>query len=360
MDKNSYQDLIIHISQWKGEIYKILEFLLNTNKCRHLIDAINYRKDLLNEDDRNITSGFLSLGLFGNYENEFRMACFCICMEAEYQRELNKEIVRCKEYEGTEEIFSQPDIREARIDDLIDFRIFQREPLSNIFKIRNKWGYFDKRIPMQIYEWIEKCFVDSPCRIRIEPNDIYSERPPELLLECMIIPPQFQWWKEMKIFKGNTNGSVYQLLGNDIGDYKDYYDYNFLNIRRLDISESRKADDYISMMIEELEEHSCKLNSNQKYVLGRMIHLDSNASIGMSFKDAMICHIDLAFNLYINQSAEERLSQYLCNDQVVPACYRTHILRIENIPFESIFKIAYSFFKSKTLVSEWLSNEFKD
>lgn len=112
------------------------------------------------------------------------------------------------------------------------------------------------------------------------------------------------------------------------------------------------------MMIEEIEEHVNPLNSQEKYLIGRMIHLDSNATIGTNFKDAVLNHIDLAYNLYINTDADNRITEHLCYGKIQTATYRTHILRIEDIPFESLFKLSYSFFKSKTLTSEWLSNEF--
>ena len=223
----------------------------------------------MNERDRNIASGYLNLGLFENHNNEFRTACICVCLESEYQRRLNNEISRCSEYEGNEPIFDNPDIKNNRVKDLIDYRIFSREPLSNTFKLGDSWGYFDSRIPVQIYEWIDKCFKDSPCRIRVEPDGLYQSRPQQMLIECVIYPPHYQWWKNMSIYKGQTAGSVYQLLGNDIRNYNDYHDFNILKIRRLEVSETRKEHNYISMMIEELQEEQFNLNPNKKYVVGR-------------------------------------------------------------------------------------------
>lgn len=353
-----YQNQIDRMSKWNDDIYECMEFQLRTKNAIRLYEAIEYRMLTLNERDRNIASGYLDLGLFKNYDNEFRTACICVCLESEYQRRLNNEINRCREYEGDEPIFDNPDIKNNRVKDLINYRIFRRKPLSNTFKVGDSWGYFDSRIPAQIYEWIDKCFKDSPCRIRVEPDGLYQSQPRQMLIECVIYPPHYQWWKIMSIYKGQTAGSVYQLLGNDIGNYIDYHDYNILNIRRLEVSETRKEHNNISMMIEELQEERFNLNPNKKYVVGRMIYLDSNAAIGVNYKDAIINHIDLAYNLYIDNIADDRLNSYLHNGQVTPANFRTHILRIENIPFESLFKIADSFFKSKTLLSEWLSNEF--
>lgn len=362
MDINQYNSKIEAISHWKGEIYRIMEFQLNSKNNETLLDAIEFRKGNLNDNDCNISSGYLSLGIFKGYGEEFRTACICICLEAEYKRQVNNEIRNCSSYEGDEPIFNEKELSDHRNKDLIDYRIFKhREPASNIFKFGDIWGYFDRRIPAQFYEWIDNCFADKPCRIRVEPYEIFSKKPEQMLIECMVIPPQFRWWDRLDIYTGNTTGSEYILLGDDIKNNRnDYYDYHFLNIRRLEVSETRKEPNYISMMIEEIEEHTNMLNPNEKYLIGRMIHLDSNATIGTCFKDATLNHIDLAYNLYINQDADNRLNGHLCYGKTQNATFRTHILRIENIPFKSLFKIAYSFLKSKTLTSEWLSNEFTE
>lgn len=358
MDIYQYKEEITRISHWKGEIYKAMEFQINCNN-EILKETIDYRKAALNEHDLNFTLGYLDLGVFKYSEEDFRIACFCVAIEAEYQRKLNKEIVDCSGYEGTEPIFQKQVLREIRNQDLVDYRFFEyRDPSSNIFRTHGFWGYFDKRIPLQIYSWIDNCFVDKPCRIRIEPEGVYDNKPKQMIIECMIIPPQFRWWDRLNIYIGNTTGSEYTLLGNDLNNYRDYWEYNVLNLRRLEVSETRRNEDYISMMIEEIEEHTNPLNSSEKYLIGRMIHLDSSATIGTCFENVILNHIDLAYNLYINGDADNRLRTHLCYGRTQDATHRTHILRIENIPFKSLFKIAYSFFKSKELTTEWLNNEF--
>ena len=72
-----------------------------------------------------------------------------------------------------------------------------------------------------------------------------------------------------------------------------------------------------------------------------------------------IYHIDLAENLYVGEDAFQRDKDDLKNGKMVQkATYRTHLLRVNGIPFESIFKFAYAFFKSKQLVDEWKAAEF--
>ena len=113
------------------------------------------------------------------------------------------------------------------------------------------------------------------------------------------------------------------------------------------------------MTIEELTKIFVYNNPQKAFMIGRMIHLDTDAKRGTSFKDAVLNHIDLAENLYVGDDAFQRDDDDLSNGRMVQkATYRTHLLRVNGIPFESIFKVAYAFFKSKQLVDEWKAAEF--
>lgn len=130
-------------------------------------------------------------------------------------------------------------------------------------------------------------------------------------------------------------------------------------MRKLQTVVSRKAEDYISMMIEELSEYDNPVSSSQKYVIGRMIHLDSNAKVGTPFDNAKLMHLDLAYNLYKDNDADVRMRQRLSKGtKIQDATVRTHILRVEGIPFKAVLKFAQSFFQSQYLTDEWIKNEF--
>ena len=322
--------------------------------------AIEQRKERLTEQDRNLASAYMSLRYFEDFDSDERIACFCIALEADYERELRKQIEDCTPYEGDEPIFKDNDIKERRDKDLIRGMIGVRGYGTNIFKYGNKWGYYDSRIPLQIYDWLEDCFKDNQKRIRIDPRGLYPQRPPQMAIECQIIPSKWQWWKNLTVYKGTHTGSSYILLGSDPHQHGDYYDYNVLNVRSLQEVVNRRNSGNLSMMLEELSEFKHPTDNNQGYVIGRMIHLDTDAQVDVPFEDAVLNHIDLAYNLYIENDAKIRMGQELCDGSTVQsATYRTHILRIEGIPFSSLFKIAQSFFKSRTRTDDWISSEFQ-
>ena len=95
------------------------------------------------------------------------------------------------------------------------------------------------------------------------------------------------------------------------------------------------------------------------YVIGRMIHHDSNVVIGI--KDAILMHIDLALDLYIDLDADAKMGKTLADcKKVQKATTRTHVLRVDNVSFETLFKFVISFFRSKNLTQEWLDHEFEE
>lgn len=59
-------------------------------------------------------------------------------------------------------------------------------------------------------------------------------------------------------------------------------------------------------MLEELSEYYRPTDSNRRFFVRRMIHLDSDAEIGTSSIMQHLSHIDLAFNLCIDAKADVR------------------------------------------------------
>ena len=359
MKEAIYQTVIERLSLQDTELAPCLEQWLKKD-IKNTMVAMMHKKDELNERDKNIASAYLPLGFFKDFEDDARMACYIMVIEAEYMRDLNRQKIACTPYNGSEAIFENSTIRKRRNKDLIEGMVGERNYGSNIFKTGDKWGYYDKRIPLQIYNWLEDCFKGNKKRIRIDPKGLYDSKPPQMIVECQIYPAKWQWWKNLTVYKGCSTGSSFMLLGNDLHQHGDYYDYNELHVRWLQEVVKRYNDGNMRMTLEELSDFTHPTVSNKRYVIGRMIHLDTDAQVNSSFENATLNHIDLAYNLYIDDDANNRLGQHLCDDNTVQdATLRTHILRIEDIPFSSIFKLAHSFFKSRTLTDEWIEKEFR-
>lgn len=347
----------------------LLNFLQEkvNKRVPYIMSAISERTKRLNDEDYRICEDYLSINAFPDLELSEQVACYSMILEAEHLRDLNKHIERNQKYKGNEPIFTNRKLRDSICYDneLINYDVIKREPNTNISKIGKQYVRLDSRIPICFYHWLEDCFKESSKAVRVDSSEIFNTMPSQMVLECLIQPPKHDWWSTLKIYNGESAGSSFILLGNDIKtNYQDYYDFNVLGIRKLQVSVRRlnasvRNGGNLQMMIEELTKIYETTDKSKSYMIGRMIHLDTDAKTGNSFKDAVLNHIDLAENLYVGEAAYIRDSQDLSKDHhIVDAVPRTHLLRVNDIPFESIFKFAYAFFKSKQLVDEWKAAEF--
>lgn len=334
----------------------------------YIMSAISERARKLSEEDYRLCEGYLSINAFPNLELNEQVACYSMMLEAEHLRDLNRHIKNNQKYRGDESIFTNQELRESICYDneLINYDVINRVQNTNISKTGNQYIRMDSRIPLCFYHWLEDCFKESSKAVRIDPHEVSNTMPSQMVLECLIQPPKRDWWSTLKIYNGESAGSSFILLGDDIKtNYQDYYDFNVLGIRKLQVSVRRQNANErnggnMQMMIEELSKIYETTDKSKSYMIGRIIHLDTDAKTGTPFKDAILNHIDLAENLYIGDAAYLRDSQDLSqgDHRIVDAEPRTHLLRVNNIPFESVFKFAYAFFKSKQLVDEWKAAEF--
>ena len=331
-----------------------------------VMSAINYRASRLSDVDFERSEKYLSLNAFPELPKEYQLACYSIIEEAEHLRELKKHIAMNQRYTETEPVFVNQELHDAICYDneLVNYNVIHRLKDTNIAKISNIFYRIDSRIPLVFYHWLEDCFKDSIKAVHICPNEVYNNQPPQMIVECVIQPPKHEWWNTLNIYNGTSTGCSLILLGNDDSNVQDYHDYNTLGIRKLQVSAVRDNAEHrdegnLKMTIEELTKIFVYNNPQKAFMIGRMIHLDTDAKRGTSFKDAVLNHIDLAENLYVGDDAFQRDNDNLSNGRMVQkATYRTHLLRVNGIPFESIFKFAYAFFKSKQLVDEWKAAEF--
>jgi hypothetical protein len=106
------------------------------------------------------------------------------------------------------------------------------------------------------------------------------------------------------------------------------------------------------MMIEELPRE----DDPNGVMVGRCIHLDTRARVGTPMAKARLSHLDLAINVYKGARRAERMADSLQDGRVCDATYRTHLFRIEDIPFPALLVFAGSFLTSCYLFAEWLND----
>lgn len=99
-------------------------------------------------------------------------------------------------------------------------------------------------------------------------------------------------------------------------------------------------------------------NVDSGYILGKCIHLDTDDPMDTDFRATILNHLDLAINIYTGDSIKSRREQILADGMVQDADYRTHLFRIENIPFPAVIAFVTMYFDSSVLIRDWLEDQF--
>jgi hypothetical protein len=197
-------------------------------------------------------------------------------------------------------------------------------------------------------------FLDSAARdgvfVRLNPTIVDAKRS-GALNEEVVRPSDPSWWSSGRVFRGKSTGFALVRQKPDHGtDSQLSREYYLLGVRALQGVVSRFAGDRLSIMVEEL----CEDGEN---LVGRCLHADVVAPAGASPLNYAAEHIDIAVNYYFRERAIERNQARLDLGQKVEASVRTHLARSDGAPFEMVFAIASSFFRSELLVKEWLDQE---
>ncbi len=326
--------------------------------------AVAFRGEVIGKHEEDITSAYLAIGHFREYDDIQRQICCCIVLEAGHRREITGLKKQCEPYSPEQPLFHNiPQLYEhVRKRELIDASVLKRMPNSTVVSFGDRFGYLNLSVPRQLLSWKDAERSDAPLYVRVNPYKVFNARPSELILESIVIPPNPKWWSDLRIYKRTHEGCSFQL--NEDADPKEnpdeFWDYHCRHIRRLDVVATRDSNGNLSMMLEELEERQNIVSPTERIVVGRMIHLDTDASFDSPFADATLNHIDLAINVYTDRKAENRMNDNLARGgRVEDASFRTHLMRVEQIPFADIFQFTYHFFRSHTLWNEWMHSQFR-
>ena len=242
--------------------------------------------------------------------------------------------------------------------ELLSSTILQREPLSSIVRLPNKkYAYIEDCLEQPILQTLTERGIEY--YVRVNPHYIYNQKPTMLIKEAAWRRPSPKWENAIGI-KANCKDGFSYYIPDDIDcetHPHEFMDRKLLNVFRLEGMYKRESNGYFSMMVEELKEVKHPFN-NGRYVIGRMIHLDSDED-GKNGMRSKLKHIDLAINLYVDNDAETRCNEHLENGgKIVNATYRSHILRINNTTLSDIILLS-AFFESKCLSDEWITEMFQ-
>lgn len=336
--------------------HAFLEKIIESNKA--VFDKlISFRKSFIGAKDHDEVKGYLTIGFFRRYLGIERTTCFIICFEIEEISSKKSWKQRCEIYKDSQPLFTRaPKLLEQVLNgDLIKSTALTQINYSEILQFYNGYTYLDYALNPLIVSWVNNCFTDKRIYLRANPYKVFVEQPPQIILESVLMPANPNWWRKLTIYNRTKEGASYIL--DDCSpkeNIQQYWELYVKKIKRLEVIAKRSNNGNLSMMVEEITSID-----NQGLLFGRCIHLDTDAKYGSDFEDSILNHLDLAINVYEGDIANTRLSDNLATGQVTTdASYRMHLLRIEEIPFKALFGFVISFFKSQTLINEWLEDQF--
>jgi hypothetical protein len=324
--------------------------------------SLQFREELLSGEEENKLSGYLAIGYFGGRSRRERLASFAMTFEVQHEAARLSLQRLCEPYCRTQHLFqSVPSLFEAirrrengnRDYELIDLAELSPVSGSEVYKAGNGFAKLCPPLSPRIVKWVKSEWPTSPTYVRLDADTFLEDRPRQLLTEATLVPANPRWLAGFNLRKGMKDFAAYQLQDRPITEASgESWDYHVRHLRRLEVHVQRRENDYLSMLIEELP----RADDPNGLMVGRCIHLDTRDPALTPLGDVTMQHLDLAINVYAGDDRQKRFGQSLQHGKVQDATFRTHLLRIEQTPFISLFAFCGMFLESKILLSEWLND----
>lgn len=319
------------------------------------------RKGFITDSDKEKASPFLPIGFFRDLDVEERVVLYTITFDAEERIHTEQMMARLEPYSKEQplfkelpELWAQIRVSGERDADLINAAELEFVDGTEFARFKGRFVELDRGLNPGLLRWMRHQFRTSPFYVRLHPHRVFDELPRSLLQEAIIRPIDPNWWTTLKVYPGNKDGLALELLppSSPKEDLESWWEYHAKGIRRLEMSVGRRNSGNLSVMIEELTR---PVGSHEE-VLGLCVHMDTDSAVGTAAFDARLNHLDLALNWYPGADGEARLNQRL-DAGMVQTATRSHLLRVEGIPFTALFEITPAFFTSRVLVRKWLSSQ---
>jgi hypothetical protein len=333
-------------------------------RFKQLVDT---RIQLVDVGDYANNSAYLTLGFFADDNMKQRISCFCVLHDITERMTILEFKRRFEPYTRTHPLFEgEPALWEAirKSSDkgdpdleLISLSELSRAKGSEIISLKGGgYAVMDYALNPFIVDWVEGHFDTAKTYVRIDPYSFSSTQPLQRLHEAILRPANPNWWKELKIHLRKHEGCAYTLDDCDPRtDQARYIEKHLKRVERLEIKANRDNDGLLSMMIEEVttpDHHGLMIN--------RVIHMDTDAEYGTPFLSAKLKHLDIAIYVYANANARKRDQETISTgERVTEADHKCHLLRVDDLDFHSMFGFAQFFLKSKSLLSEWINDQFQ-
>jgi hypothetical protein len=325
--------------------------------CPQAAACVAFLRAVSTQEELGSVTGYLEMGYFTDSDQELEKA-WCLFMldivRASEELALKQ---MCQPYAREQPLFvGAPDLFDRIRPDfeLIDDRAITSIDDSEVYSVGAGFSKLPSQLRPDIPSWARKQFPDVPRFVRLHPWEYHTEQPKLQLMKAPLVPANPRWMATLALFPNTKTFAAYVLQDCDRKeDMEQYRDFHLRHIRRLEVTaERRRKDNYLSMMIEEIPRD----DDPNGLMVGHCIHLDTCAAVGTSMTKARLSHLDLAINVYSGAQRAVRMANSLQHGKVCDATYRTHLFRIEDVPFPALFEFARLFLRSRYLLTEWLVN----
>lgn len=349
---NMYDIKVIDLA----EPYPVDQHIIDT-----LMNMVEVKKQIITTDEikrSNIANNRTINSL--NIDTETKLMITAIYNEICSKTDEKRFFRSMEKYQCEQPIFKDNDLHShvRSCGELINYSALQWHKMRSVCQYVDKYYRVHGYIKDEILDFIHSKCAGYTKYIRLDPYFCSDTMPLISLREEAVRPVDPSWIKNLTLFRRQKTGGHYILqnpteIQNEMDRLK-WWEYSILGIRSLEISAQRNNSGNLSMMIEEITEKQ----QYDAYYVAKCIHLDSENEVGTNINDAILNHIDIALNIYNANAYKERRGQRLSDGRVVDATFRTHLLRLESVPFKTLVYLTSLFFESQTLTREWLTEQF--
>jgi len=335
----------------------LLESLFAKDDPR-LLQAVKLRAYLSDGVDAQRVEGLLVTGLFSRFQRDDRVGAFLFCFEVGDAAEQLRFERRFAPYRESDPLFQfHPKLlQEAR-----ELELIPRAALGKVYDdgtvlIDGGFARLERMLAPSIVHTLAEAFCDADIYLRLDPEVASKKRPQQMLLEAVMVPANPRWWRNLGLRNNQVTGGNYKIIepASPQDDIASYIEYHVRGFRKLETITSRRKPKYLTTMLEELEQRGDQL------LIGRCIHLDTEAPFDTAPGEAKLNHLDLAINVYSGPRVKERLEAQMNDAEKVKTAVRTHLLRIEGVPVQILPLLCLMFFKSHRLRLDLFGNQFID
>ncbi len=359
MDIDDYDGAIAQLSQQVtaagSDPQDFLERQLKANDVR-AAELVRLRESLVAGADADSVSGLLVTGYFSSLRVKERVAAFLVCIEVARAIEISTLEKRLAAYVREQPLFvSSPYLYDkVRNGELLNSHAISSVRNDGMVKLTGTCARLDPMLPPALVETLRAEFPNAPLWVRLDPQFSAVDGQSNILLEAVLVPANPKWWKNLGLFRGQETGGKYEVLAPLMAsdDLDSYLEFHVKGLRKLETIAQRKKADHLTCMLEELQVFG------EEYLIGRCIHVDTSATVGTAPNEASVMHLDLAINVYRDSKVEQRMKSQLHGAEKEDATFRSHLLRIESVPFSVLPAFCAAFFQSRVMLRDLMSNQF--